>query len=104
MLQPGTIACFVVALALAAFAIMFLNTLEIVRLWLPDWLNDYGIVLISIIFLARAIGDFHYVGFTKRVRNTTFGMLDTKYYSPLCLFLGINGIVIELLIRRFPMI
>jgi hypothetical protein len=100
VLHPGKIACLVVALTLAAFALLFLIKLELVQLWLPPWAHHYGIIAISIIFLVRAIGDFRYVGFTKRIRTTTFGKLDTKYYSPLCLLLAINGIAVELLIRN----
>lgn len=48
------------------------------------WLG-YGVALI---FLLRAIGDFRWVGFFKRVRNTRFAHLDTYVYSPLCLFLA----------------
>ena len=38
--------------------------------------------------LARAIGDFRYVGFFKRVRSSRFATLDTRLYSPLCLLLS----------------
>lgn len=101
MLHPGKAACFVVALALAAFAVIFLPKLELVQVWFPDWVRHYGVVIVSVTFLARAFGDFRYVGFTKRIRTTTFAKLDTRYYSPLCLLLGLNGIVIEVLLRRF---
>jgi hypothetical protein len=36
----------------------------------------------------RAVGDFRYVGFFKRVRDTRFALLDTFFYSPLCLGLS----------------
>jgi len=104
VLQPGKIACTVVALTLAVFAVLFLCKLELIRLWRPGWADHYGLFIISIIFFARAIGDFQYVGFTKHISTTTFGRLDTKYYSPLCLLLGINGIVIEVLIRAFRLL
>jgi hypothetical protein len=45
----------------------------------------YGNLVIGIIFLLRAIGDFRYVGFTKKVKGSLFAQYDTKYYSPLCL-------------------
>jgi hypothetical protein len=38
--------------------------------------------------LARAIGEFKYVGFFKRVRGSRFATLDTFVYSPLCLLLA----------------
>ena len=31
----------------------------------------------AVVFLARAVGDFRYVGFFKRVRGTRFARLDT---------------------------
>src|SRR4051812_10533433 len=38
--------------------------------------------------LARAVGEFRYVGFFKRVRGTRFARMDTLVYSPLCLALA----------------
>ena len=38
--------------------------------------------------LARAIGDFGYVGFFKRKGGDPFARLDTRVYSPLCLLLA----------------
>ena len=38
--------------------------------------------------LARAVGEFKYVGFFKRVRGSRFARLDTLLYSPLCLLLS----------------
>lgn len=38
--------------------------------------------------LARAVGEFRYVGFFKRVRGSRFATLDTFVYSPLCLLLA----------------
>jgi len=38
---------------------------------------------IGIVFLIRAIGEFKYVGFFKKVKHTSFGKRDTKYFSPL---------------------
>jgi hypothetical protein len=38
--------------------------------------------------LARAVGDFRYVGFFKRVRDSRFATLDTRVYSPLCFVLA----------------
>lgn len=38
----------------------------------------------SVIFFLRAIGDFKYAGFTKRVRGTEFAWWDDRFFSPLC--------------------
>ncbi len=52
--------------------------------------------LIASIFIIRAIGEFNYVGFFKKIKYTQFGRNDTKYYSPLCLIIGILTIIIDL--------
>ena len=44
---------------------------------------------LSLVFLARAIGDFHLVGFFKRIRASRFAWLDSIAYSPLCLVLAL---------------
>jgi len=41
--------------------------------------------IFPILFILRAIGEFHYVGFFKRVKGTKFAYYDTVFYSPLCL-------------------
>ena len=42
----------------------------------------------GIVFLLRAVGDLHYVGFFKTHRGTDFARLDTWIFSPLCLAIG----------------
>ena len=44
---------------------------------------------LALVFVARAIGDFRLVGFFKRVRKTRFATLDSRFYAPLCLVLGV---------------
>jgi hypothetical protein len=44
--------------------------------------------VLAIIFAARALGDFRFVGFTKSVRDSRFARLDTRVYSPLCVLLA----------------
>jgi len=46
-------------------------------------------LFLSTIFILRAVGEFSLVGFFKKVKNTEFAIYDTKYFSPLCLVLGI---------------
>lgn len=46
--------------------------------------------------LARAVGEFKYVGFFKRVRDSPFARLDTLLYSPLCLLLAVGVAVVAL--------
>lgn len=52
-------------------------------------LYKYTGLLLSIIFILRAVGEFNAVGFFKKIKNTEFAIYDTKYFSPLCLVLGV---------------
>ena len=49
-----------------------------------SWVPRLGIVVIAVVFAARAVGDFRLVGFFKRVRGTPFARNDTLVFSPLC--------------------
>jgi hypothetical protein len=86
---PTPLATLGVALALALGA-----TIVLVRagLWttvpLSAHMAVWGTWTLALIFLARAVGDFRLVGFTKRVRGTAFARWDTRLYSPLCAGLG----------------
>ena len=44
---------------------------------------------LALLFFARAIGDFRYVGVFKSVTGTLFARRDTFLYSPLCLVLAL---------------
>jgi hypothetical protein len=50
---------------------------------------EVGAWLIAAVFALRAIGDFRYVGFFKRIRDSRFARLDTLAYSPLCACLAL---------------
>ena len=50
--------------------------------------------------IVRAIGDFKYVGFFKQRRGTRFALLDTRFYSPLALALGVGVAVVASCGRR----
>ncbi len=97
LIKPGFFDCLVVAIGLLSFGFFILIKAGIVVFGLPGWLSDYGLWVISAIFLLRAIGEFNYVGFFKKVKSTRFGVMDTKYYSPLCLLLAILGIILGLI-------
>lgn len=46
--------------------------------------------LIAILFGARAIGDFKYIGFFKPMDDSLFARRDRQLFSPLCLWLAIS--------------
>lgn len=79
-----------VGIVLLSFAVLVAATAGLWPLAVPRvvlvWLS-YGLALG---LLARAIGEFKYLGFFKRVRGSRFAKLDTLIYSPLCLLLALG--------------
>ena len=51
---------------------------------------SFAVVAFALIFAVRAVGDFRYVGFFKRIRGSRFARMDTLYYSPLCAALALS--------------
>jgi hypothetical protein len=93
---PGMVACFIVAFGLFSMALLTLNQADIININLPNALKNYGMYAIGAIFLLRALGDFKYAGFLKKIHSTEFGKLDTLFYTPLCLYLGLTSFIIGL--------
>jgi hypothetical protein len=97
VLNPKKIDSAIVGIGLTAFGFLYLLKSGVIEFIIPGWIMAYGSWIIPIIFLLRAIGEFKYVGFFKKIKKTEFGKLDTKLFSPLCLIIGIFGIIIELI-------
>jgi hypothetical protein len=96
MLNPGPLACAAVALGLFGFALYNVSLAIGFAQGQPPIANKWAIWAISGIFLLRAIGDFRYVGFFKKIKGTEFGRMDTRWYAPLCLYLGVSSMWIAL--------
>jgi hypothetical protein len=85
-----------VALGLLGIGLFILIKSGFILFNIPLWLDNYGLWIIAGIFILRAIGEFNYVGFFKKIKQTKFGQNDAKYYSPLCLTIGILTLLMEL--------
>jgi len=94
-LKLPLIATLFVALVFLFFAFTYLVKSELIEFEFPSWYLVFIFWFIPIIFILRAIGEFKYVGFFKRIKTTEFGIADTKLFSPLCLGIGIVGIIIQ---------
>lgn len=97
VLNPKPYATIIVGIVLIVFGLFVLIKSKIIFFDLPVGLNQYGTFFLSFIFIARVIGDFKYVGLFKKIKNTSFGILDTKIYIPLCLFIGILFFFLEII-------
>ena len=90
LFAPSRDATVGVGVVLLLFAGLVAATAGMVSVGIPlaalSWLS-YALALG---LLARAVGEFKYVGFFKRVRGSKFATLDTWVYSPLCLLLALG--------------
>ncbi len=57
---------------------------------LRHWALTTILTTMAVVFLVRAIGDCHWVGFCKIARDSKFARLDTLVFSPLCVALGVG--------------
>ncbi len=87
---PGPFGTFAVAIVICVFAgislaLGFSNKVPVN--YLP-FFKAAGIA-IGIILLVRAVGDFKYAGFFKRIKDSNFAKYDSWLYSPFCLMSGV---------------
>ncbi len=85
---PSTRATLAVGVVLLMFAALVAATAGGLSLPLPRGLLVGLSYALAAGLAARAVGEFRYVGFFKRVRGSRFARLDTFVYSPLCLVLA----------------
>lgn len=96
-IMPGFVPTIMVATGFLGFGGIVLSS--VMDFDLPEWLNPankYGLWLIVGIFGSRAVGEFNYVGFFKKIKHTKFAVNDTKYYSPLSLAISILALILQL--------
>jgi len=90
-------ATLIVGLGLVLFGLLYLLRSGLMDMQIPNWVSYYGYCFIPFIFILRAIGEFKYVGFFKKIKGTKFATADSKLFSPLCLGIGLIGIILQLL-------
>ena len=95
-MNPKKIDRAIVGIGLTSFGLFYLYKSSIIDVSIFEWIMTWGGWIIPSIFLLRAIGEFKYIGFFKRIKETEFGKLDTIFFSPLCLTIAILGFIIQL--------
>jgi Protein of unknown function (DUF3995) len=95
---PGKLITLAVAAGLLFFAFIALGAVSLFGSFLSNNFFIYGNALICVIFLLRAIGDFKYAGFFKKVQDTVFAKNDTKYFIPLCIVISIIAFLISFIL------
>lgn len=86
--HPSALMTLGVAAALFIAALLVLARAGLVAAALGPSRFVWPTLLLGVVFIARAVGEFHLIGFFKKVRDTTFARWDTFVFSPLCLALG----------------
>lgn len=89
VMQPGPLATLSVAIALLiAASIVAIEAGLFFRGEFQPYVFILSVLLVFV-FLARAVGDFRYVGFFKTIVGSRFARLDTLVFSPLCVLLAL---------------
>ena len=97
VIKPKKRDCLVTGFVFFLFSFFYLLQSGIIVFEVTISILPYAGWMIPIIFIARAIGEFKYVGFFKSVKETNFGKIDSQLYSPLSLTIGLLGILTQLL-------
>ncbi len=96
VLSPSPLSTTLVGVVLLGMAAVVGSTAGLIPPFLPAGLLRGASAVLALIFAARAVGEFRYVGFFKRVRGSVFAERDTYLYSPLCLMLAVSIALIAL--------
>jgi hypothetical protein len=98
-MNPDSTATLIIAFALLLLASITAGNQGSLDKYVKRTYFRYGALIIAIIFLFRTIGDFKFIGFFKTVKWTRFGINDTHFFSPLCLFISLLSVLIFILNR-----
>ena len=96
LFTPSRKATVGVGVVLLLFSALVAATAGLISVGLSRKALSWLSFTLAIGLLARAVGEFKYVGFFKRVRGSRFARLDTLLYSPLCLLLAIGVALVAL--------
>lgn len=88
LFQPSPLATLSVAGGLCLSMLTILGRIGVWGRAIPATFFQWGTFGLSLLFLGRAIGDFRWVGFFKRVKHTAFAKWDSWLFSPLCLLIA----------------
>ncbi|QMV40271.1 DUF3995 domain-containing protein [Cohnella cholangitidis] len=88
LFRPRTAETVGVAVIMLAVGLMLLAQSELINIEVPNQVTRWGCLFCGFVFLIRAVGDFKYMGFAKKIKGTPFAANDTRFYSPLCVYLA----------------
>lgn len=86
--QPRRAAIWSVAALIAGCGALLYAWARVLSLPLPRTPLRVAVGLLGLMMLARAAGDFRYVGLFRAVRDSPFARLDKWVYTPFCIVAG----------------
>lgn len=99
LFNPGRLSTLIMGFGLLLFSGVMIGNLGVFDRFISPAFFRYGAWAIALIFLARAIGDFKFVGFFKRKSSSRFARNDTQLYSPLSLLMGTVSLLVGIWAR-----
>lgn len=96
LFRPRTAETFGMAVILLAVGLLLLAQSGIAIIDVPNQVTRWGCLFCGFVFLIRAVGDFKYMGFAKKIKGTPFATNDTRLYSPLCVYLAAVFVAVAL--------
>ncbi len=94
--KPGPFVTTAVAILLLMATVVSLDAANIIETHLPNTLVKVSIWIITGVFFLRGVGDFQYMGITKRVRGTVFAKMDSLLFTPLCFLLSLLAFAVAI--------
>lgn len=101
-MSPGIIAALIVSIGLLLLALITIGNKGIWDKYITRKYFGYGALLIAVIFLIRAIGDFKFFGFFKTIIGTRFAINDSQLFSPLCVIIALLSLLIFIYTKKQP--
>lgn len=86
--RPGRTAILGVAVVIAGCGALLYAWTGALASPLPHGLLRIAVASLGIVMLARAVGDFRYVGLFCAVRQSPFSRMDRWVYTPFCIAAG----------------
>ncbi|MBP1989664.1 DUF3995 domain-containing protein [Paenibacillus eucommiae] len=93
---PGKLGTLFVAILMLIVCFILLIQGGYIPFFSASTIIRIGCIVSASVFFLRAIGDFKYVGFFKRINHTVFARNDTWLYSPLCFYFGLTCTILLL--------
>jgi hypothetical protein len=87
--QPGRAVTLGVAFMLAGAGALICAWIGVLHTPVPRIALRLGVAALGMAMLARAIGDFRYVGLFRAARTSLFARMDRWLYTPFCIVAGV---------------